>query len=279
MLLCSFVAFVARRTRCDSNALRRRWLLKTAQCLSTRSAQDLARRVPCQVRYSIKASWPRGLLRYHPVRVPNFVRGSRSPRSDPRLTGRKLMWVVPQLLAFAPAARPRLASPMAAFVTTTPISAKLLMLPEAVSAMDSTIVATSTLAVVGPAGTELAFVAFSFFQAALLPYMAFACFIGWVGSFTPTSVRYLQFIPLFVLSCGFTGFSIKSAQQRVEPVTALGASRPQLSHIELRELLGFLPEARMQPQGRAKVARVSTIRPTHRRSLVSTGLVAARRRC
>lgn len=189
------------------------------------------------------------------------------------------MWVVPQLLAFAPAARPRLASPMAAFVTTTPISAKLLMLPEAVSAMDSTIVATSTLAVVGPAGTELAFVAFSFFQAALLPYMAFACFIGWVGSFTPTSVRYLQFIPLFVLSCGFTGFSIKSAQQRVEPVTALGASRPQLSHIELRELLGFLPEARMQPQGRAKVARVSTIRPTHRRSLVSTGLVAARRRC
>lgn len=189
------------------------------------------------------------------------------------------MWVVPQLLAFAPAARPRLASPMAAFVTTTPISAKLLMLPEAVSAMDSTIVATSTLAVVGPAGTELAFVAFSFFQAALLPYMAFACFIGWVGSFTPTSVRYLQFIPLFVLSCGFTGFSIKSAQQRVEPVTAFGASRPQLSHIELRELLGFLPEARMQPQGRAKVARVSTIRPTHRRSLVSTGLVAARRRC
>ena len=188
------------------------------------------------------------------------------------------MWVVPQLLAFAPAARPRLASPMAAFVTTTPISAKLLMLPEAVSAMDSTIVAF-TLAVVGPVGTELAFVAFSFFQAALLPYMAFACFIGWVGSFTPTSVRYLQFIPLFVLSCGFTGFSIKSAQQRVEPVTAFGASRPQLSHIELRELLSFLPEARMQPQGRAKVARVSTIRPTHRRSLVSTGLVAARRRC
>ena len=221
---------------------------------------------------------PRGLPRYHPAR-PKTLSGLALTSLRPWLTGRKLMWVVPQLLAFAPAARPRLASPMAAFVTTTPISAKLLMLPEAVSAMDSTIVATSTLAVVGPAGTELAFVAFSFFQAALLPYMAFACFIGWVGSFTPTSVRYLQFIPLFVLSCGFTGFSIKSAQQRVEPVTALGASRPQLSHIELRELLGFLPEARMQPQGRAKVARVSTIRPTHRRSLVSTGLVAARRRC
>jgi hypothetical protein len=126
------------------------------------------------------------------------------------------MWVVPQLLAFAPAARPRLASPMGAFVTTTPISAKLLLPPEeAVFAMDS---ATSALAVVGPAGTELV-VAFSFFQAALLPYMAFACFIGWVGSFTPTSVRYLQFIPLFVLSCGLTGFGIKSAQQRVEPVT------------------------------------------------------------
>ena len=85
------------------------------------------------------------------------------------------MWVVPQLLAFAPAARPRLASPMAAFVTTTPISAKLLMLPEAVSAMDS---AVTALAVVGQAGTEPAFVAVSFFQAVLLPYMAFASFIG-----------------------------------------------------------------------------------------------------
>lgn len=89
--------------------------------------------------------------------------------------GRTLMWVVPQLLAFAPAARPRLASPMAAFVSTTPISAKLLMLPEAVSAMDS---AVTALAVVGQAGTEPAFVAFSFFQAVLLPYMTFASFIG-----------------------------------------------------------------------------------------------------
>ena len=92
---------------------------------------------------------------------------------------RDRMWVLPQLLAFTPAGRPRLASPMAAFATTTPISAKLLMPPEAVSevvsAMHST---TSTLAVVGPPGTELVF---SFFEVVLLPYMAFACFIGWVS--------------------------------------------------------------------------------------------------
>ena len=93
------------------------------------------------------------------------------------------MWLpLPQLLAFAPAGRPRLASPMAAFATTTPISAKLLMPPEAVSevvsAMHST---TSTLAVVGPPGTEL----FSFFEVVLLPYMAFACFIGWVSKPNP----------------------------------------------------------------------------------------------
>ena len=99
------------------------------------------------------------------------------------------MWVLPQLLAFTPAGRPRLASPMAAFATTTPISAKLLMPPEAVSevvsAMHST---TSTLAVVGPPGTELVF---SFFEVVLLPYMAFACFIGWV-SLSPTRTRTLS---------------------------------------------------------------------------------------
>ena len=96
---------------------------------------------------------------------------------------RERMWVLPQLLAFTPAGRPRLASPMAAFATTTPISAKLLMPPEAVSevvsAMHST---TSTLAVVGPPDTGLVF---SFFELVLLPYMAFACFIGWVSKPNP----------------------------------------------------------------------------------------------
>lgn len=117
---------------------------------------------------------------------------------------------------------------MPAFVTSyEPISAKLLMLPEPVwqnSAMDLSTFAmdfsTSMLAVVGgPAGAELtsSFVAFSFFQASLLPYMAFVCFIGWVGRRTPSSIFLrLQFIPLFVLSCCFTGIVIKSARQRVK---------------------------------------------------------------
>ena len=46
---------------------------------------------------------------------------------------------------------------------------------EVVSAVHST---TSTLAVVGPPDTGLVF---SFFELVLLPYMAFACFIGWVS--------------------------------------------------------------------------------------------------
>lgn len=69
---------------------------------------------------------------------------------------------------------------MAAFATKTPISAKLLMPPEAVSEVVSAMHSTTStlLAVVGPPGTELVF---SFFEVVLLPYMAFACFIGWVS--------------------------------------------------------------------------------------------------